>query len=222
MSLIVLNFHGLGTPHADVPEDERPYWLPFNEFAALLDRIWTKHDPRSFAFTFDDGNASDLEAARMLRARGATGSFFALGGRLGMEHYLSADDLKELAAMGMVVGLHGHDHVDWRRCDDAALDREIGDARETLAAALGAPITEAAIPFGRYDRRVISALRKAGFSRIHTSDGGTAKARARVWNRNTLRADMSDQVLSEILAGRWSLAHNLRRSAKSFVKRNLI
>ncbi len=222
MDLIVLNFHGLGDPHEAIPDDEKPYWLSHDAFGALLDRIWSDYDPKRFAFTFDDGNASDLGAAESLLAKGAKGSFFALAGRLGEDHYLSPADLRELSRMGMTVGLHGRDHVDWRRCEPEQWSSETTAARNELEDALGAPITEAAIPFGRYDRRVIGRLRRQGFDRIHTSDGGIAHAASSVWNRNTLRCDMSEAELVAILEGRWSARQRAKRALSSFVKRNLV
>lgn len=222
MSLIVLNFHGLGEPHAGVPAGERPYWLTHKAFSDLLDRIAGDFDLSRFAFTFDDGNLSDMEAAEMLAARGATGRFFALAGRLHEDHYLDADDLRRLREMGMVVGLHGRDHVDWRSCDDQALESEIDAARGELEVALGTPITEVAIPFGRYDSRVISKLRQAGFARIHTSDGGFADPRGTVWNRNTLRNDMKEDAVTLILNGGWSLSQNFKRVITGIAKRHII
>ena len=221
MSLIVLNFHGIGEPHAGVPMDERPYWLSQDLFCDLLDRIAAEYDPQEFAYTFDDGNASDILAAEMLAERGAAGRFFVLAGRLGDEHYLSGTDLRQLKEMGMIVGLHGRSHVDWRACDDTDMHVEIDVARSDLEAALGARIDEVAIPFGRYNRRVIAKLWQARFERIHTSDGGLTIPEAKVWNRNTLRNDMDEAVLHKTLSGQWSRAQNLKRAVRSMMKRHV-
>lgn len=222
MSIIVLNFHGIGEPHSGIPDDERPYWLDIAMFEDLLERIWTHHEPRRYAFTFDDGNASDLLAAEMLAARGATGRFFVLAGRLDDDFYLSRDDIVKLRKDGMIVGLHGHDHLDWRRCDPATFEKEIEFSRRQLEQSLQSRVDEVAIPFGLYNRAVMTGLRKAGFHRIHTSDGGTATAGAKIWNRNTMRKDMTSDQIDSILAGRWSMARNLRRSLAAFAKRNVV
>ena len=221
MSLIVLNFHGLGEPHADVPADERPYWLSHKAFSDLLDRIACDFEPGRFAFTFDDGNASDMYAAEMLAKRGAIGHFFALAGRLERQHYLGAKDLQRLHDAGMVVGLHGRDHVDWRTCDDQTLASEIDAARSELEEAIGAPVAEVAIPFGRYNSRVFAKLRRAGFTRVHTSDGGLADPGGKIWNRNTLRNDMDADALSLILSGNWGISQNLKRSITGIAKRHI-
>jgi peptidoglycan/xylan/chitin deacetylase (PgdA/CDA1 family) len=222
MRLTVLNFHGLGEPHARVPADEHRYWLDHAAFDALLDRIWLDPLPRRFAFTFDDGNKSDLLAAEKLARRDAVGRFFVLAGRLGEEHYLSAADLGELRDMGMIVGLHGRDHVDWSTCSDDQLASEIGEARQELEAALGSAVNEVAIPFGRYDRSVMGLLRRSGFARIHTSDGGTVEPGARIWNRNTLRSDMTEDQIGRVLSEHWPIAQDIKRRVSSFAKRHIL
>ena len=217
--MIALNFHGIGTPHDGVDEHERAYWFSHDQFADLLARIWREHDPAQFAFTFDDGNKSDLAAAEMLAGRGATARFFLLTGRMGDGAYCAPEDARALVKMGMVVGLHGRNHVDWRKCDHAALLDETQAARAELAAVLGEPVDEVAIPFGAYDSRVISALRQQGFARIHTSDGGRCQPSARIWNRNSLHQNLSQAELSAILHGRFSPLRRLRAGASQMLRR---
>ncbi|MXO75653.1 hypothetical protein GRI40_10535 [Altererythrobacter aerius] len=67
---MAVNFHGLGTPHTAVAEDERPFWLPLERFEQILGRIARSPDPARFVVTFDDGNASDIMAADALARRG--------------------------------------------------------------------------------------------------------------------------------------------------------
>lgn len=223
MRVIALNFHGIGVPHAGVPAEERPYWFSHTAFAELIDRIWRNHDPARFAFTFDDGNASDLAAAELLARRGVKARFFLLTGRMGHAHYCSADDARELLRMGMVVGLHGRDHLDWRKLDDAQLRAETLGAREELADAIGQAVEEVAIPFGRYNRRVLRWLSRQGFTHIHTSDpGAIGGLHAHIWNRNTLRSDMGGDQLEQILAGRWPPHLHLRNAVSRLARRGLV
>jgi peptidoglycan/xylan/chitin deacetylase (PgdA/CDA1 family) len=131
----------------------------------------------------------------------------------------SREDARELARQGMIVGLHGRNHVNWRNLDDAGLADETVTARAELADALGQPVSEVAIPFGSYDRRVIAWLRAQGFERIHTSDGGTFRPAAAVWDRNTLRSDMAEDEVTDILLARESAASYWRRQAKRLLFR---
>lgn len=217
----MLNFHGIGQPHGGVPPEEIPYWIGRERFRSLLDHIWEKHDPQDFAFTFDDGNASDLDAAELLAERGTIGRFFLLTGRFDHPEYVSCANARALVDSGMAVGLHGRDHVDWSKLDVAGLASETVAARTELADAIGRPVTEVAIPFGAYDRRVMSWLKKQGFAHIHTSDQGKASDDARIWNRHTLRSDMTDAAIEAILIGRPTPAQRARRMASRIYKRYL-
>lgn len=197
---VALNFHGLGTPHAGVDADERPFWLSFDAFEQILDRMDADPAPHRFLVTFDDGNHSDLEAAERLRRRGRDGRFYVLAGRIGQPGYLSADELKSLTTSGAVVGLHGRCHVDWRALDDRQLTDETVAAREEISAATGRPVDEVAIPFGAYDSRIFAWLEHQGFRHIVTSDRGTFDPSSRVWNRNTIMAEMDAAAIDAILA----------------------
>jgi peptidoglycan/xylan/chitin deacetylase (PgdA/CDA1 family) len=215
-----LNFHGLGTPHSSVEADERPFWLSFDAFERILDQMDADPAPDRFMVTFDDGNHSDVEAADRLRRRGRTGRFYVLAGRIGTPGYLSTADLKGLAANNAVVGLHGRSHVDWRLVDDQPLADETIAARGEIAAATGHPVEEVAIPFGAYDSRVFAWLERQGFRHIVTSDRGTFDPAARVWNRNTVMADMDADAIDAILKpGRHPFAQIKMAASQAYRRR---
>ncbi|MXO75652.1 polysaccharide deacetylase family protein [Altererythrobacter aerius] len=134
---------------------------------------------------------------------------------------MSAADLRSLVRGGMTVGLHGRDHLDWRRLDENALADELVGARHTIAAAAGRSVDEVAIPFGAYDRRVIRRLQEEGFARILTSDRGTFRPSARIWNRTSIRDDMTDAEIGAILSGHARPATRIRRAASRFARRHL-
>lgn len=214
---VILNFHGVGTPGRALEPGEAPYWIGVDRFEEIVRLI--RAAPRRVGITFDDGNASDLAICAPILAREGLGArVFVLAGRLGAPGSLSADDLRRLQEMGFGIGSHGHDHVDWRRLDGAGAARELCLARETVAAACGRPVREAAIPFGAYDRRVLSRLHRHGYARVYTSDGGDARPGFLV-PRNSMRADMPLERIRDILAGRESPVRRLRRRAAMLGKR---
>jgi len=217
MSTPVLNltFHGIGEPPAAVGVAERDVWLSEADFAASLDAIGTLPEA---TVSFDDGNASDLQIALpALRERGIGATFFVVAGRLGEPGYLSAEDLRALRDEGMTIGLHGMHHQRWRGLSDDELDEEISEARRRLEDAAGAPLDAAACPFGAYDRRVLSRLRRAGFAAVFTSDGGWASRGAWLQARNTLRAGDGAAAVATIAADDGAAArskHKLKTLAK--------
>jgi len=211
-----LTFHGLGEPPRALDGGEAGTWVDAKRFEALLDAVAGRDDVR---ITFDDGNASDVAIGLpALAARGLTATFFVVAGRLGREHFLSAAQVRELRDAGMRIGNHGMRHRAWRGLDAAALDEELRVARRMLEDVVGAPVDEAACPFGAYDRRVVGALRRGGYRRVFTSDRGTAGDAAWLQARNTMTPADGPETLTAIGA-RSSPAARAAGRARLAVKR---
>jgi peptidoglycan/xylan/chitin deacetylase (PgdA/CDA1 family) len=199
---LILNFHGIGTPHAAVDPDEHRVWMSREKFAVLLDHVAALQAAQAMpiAITFDDGNASDADIALPeLSRRNLKAAFFVCAGRLDTPQYLSRAAVGELLDAGMQVGSHGMHHRDWRTLDDAALGEEVGTARRQLEEACGRPVTAVAIPFGAYNRRVLARVRAEGFACAYTSDRGYARCTAWLKPRNTLRLDSVEDDISRWL-----------------------
>lgn len=214
---INLTFHGVGQPERRLDPGEDAVWLDLAEFDAALHSVTGRSDVR---LTFDDGNASDvIHALPALRQRGLTATFFVSAGKLGAPGYLDRAGVAALAAAGMRIGCHGMDHRDWRRLDGHQLREELLDAKRILEAIVDRPVTEAACPFGSYDRRVLRSLRRFGYSRVFTSDRGTAPARRWLQPRNTVHTGDVRSELAGVLTGEASGYGALRRGARLAAKR---
>lgn len=212
----ILTFHGLGAPPPWVEGSERTVWVDRDLFDATLDEVARWGD--DVAITFDDGNRSDAEIALPeLRQRGLSATFFVVAERIGEPGYLDADDLRELARDGMVVGSHGLEHRSWRTLDDDLLDTHLQRARSILEEALGSPVTEASCPFGEYDRRVLKHLRRSGHERVYTSDGGATSRDGWLQARTTIQSDWGPPATC--LAQPDGAREQLLRTAKRTVKR---
>lgn len=210
---IGINFHGIGTPKRPLEPGEAPYWLSVEQFERVLDRIAADPDPNRFTITFDDSNLSDHDIALpALSARGLRARFFVLTGRIGQAGSLDADHLHRLQDADMTIGSHGIDHLAWPTLDDAALVRELSESRAQLEMICALPVTEAGIPFGRYDVRVLRALRIAGYTAAWSSDGGTWQKNAFLRPRTSLREDMTDHQIQAVLSGRVAPLRRLRRA----------
>ena len=176
----ILNFHGIGKPHAAVDAGEASVWVSRATFVALLDEVVAlrSYVAPKIRITFDDGNMSDATIAMPeLLKRDLTAIFFVCSGRVGARHHLDRRAIGDLLDCGMQIGSHGMHHRDWRTLTAETLDEEATTARRQLEDICGGPVTRAAIPFGSYDRRVLARLRKENFKTVYTSDTGLGAAR---------------------------------------------
>jgi peptidoglycan/xylan/chitin deacetylase (PgdA/CDA1 family) len=219
MRYIILNFHGVGMPPPEREGGEANYWITPDFFNEILARVH-RHDRARVSITFDDGNKSDLAiGAEALARHKMKASFFILAGRIGDANSLDRSEIRELAAMGHEIGNHGADHVDWTALDETGLERELQEARSMLSQITGSPVTSAAIPLGRYNRRVVTELKRRGYQRFYSSDGGCIRSRMIPLPRTSVRADMSMDDIDQILAGQEPLSRRLRRPLARLAKR---
>ena len=210
---VVLNFHGIGDPERPLEPGEARYWVASAQFEAVLDRVAAHPGRHRLRVTFDDGNRSDRTIALpALAARGLTAGFFVLSGRIGRPGSLDEADIAALRAAGMEVGSHGVAHRDWSALDPAALTAELEGSKARLEAVCGTPVSSAAIPFGRYDAAVLTALRAAGYTTAYSSDGGTMRPGDFPRPRTSVQGAMTPAQIDAILTGRLAPARRLRRA----------
>jgi len=217
---LILNLHGIGTPHDRVSADESFFWVSRQAFTTLLDSIVVAQSKVPIIITFDDGNTSDATIALPeLKRRKLKASFFVCAGRIGTSHYLDRIGLADLIAAGMEIGTHGKDHRKWRGLDEMALNAEVREARRQIEDLCGIAITKAAIPFGSYDRRLLRRLHHESFECVYTSDRGLAHAGAWLKPRDTMDKTWREADMKRILAARPSLKARLRRDIAMLYKR---
>jgi peptidoglycan/xylan/chitin deacetylase (PgdA/CDA1 family) len=210
----IINLHGLGDAPRELDSGEERFWLPVNSFEEILDYAATpgRHGRARMALTFDDGNRSDVDIALpRLLARNLSAQFFVVAGRIGAPHFLDTWHLRKLSAVGMTIGMHGFDHVEWRGLSDAALRREIEEARAMIEDVVGGPVLDVAIPYGSYDRRVLRCLRDAGYRGVYTSDGGSCLSAAWVKPRTCVTRDMQASDIEALHASATLAATMLNR-----------
>lgn len=215
---IALIFHGIGQPNRRVGPDEAPYWVSASRFERVLAAVADR--PEAYEITFDDGNLSDHEIALpILQKFDLRARFFVLSGRIGATGSLDKSHIRALSAAGMTIGSHGIDHVAWPTLPDAELQNELQGSRACLEDICGHAITEAGIPFGRYDARVLRALRSAGYHSAWSSDGGRYRGSDYLKPRTSLRGDMEAGEIQAVLSGKMTLRRRLRRAVRMAQKR---
>ncbi len=182
---IVLVFHGIGTPPADCPKEDLPFWVKREKFLQTLDIAKERGDT---LITFDDGIDSDFHIALpALLERKLPGIFFPLTGMLGKPGFLTRDQLRILSEEGMEIGSHGHNHLDWAKVDQATREKDIKESFEILESIQGSSCRQAAFPFGSFDRRVLASLKKLGVQKAYSCSRGKTNLNNFLIHRTSIR-----------------------------------
>jgi peptidoglycan/xylan/chitin deacetylase (PgdA/CDA1 family) len=114
--------------------------------------------------------AGPAERGRMMEALAESVGVW-LPPDLARKLYLTREDWRSLAALGMRVGAHSASHPRLTQVDDAELDREVGESVGAIAE-FCSPVAFA-YPDGAFDERVVGRLRAAGVASAVTCDAGT-------------------------------------------------
>jgi peptidoglycan/xylan/chitin deacetylase (PgdA/CDA1 family) len=152
--------------------------------------------------TFDDGHISNYEIALpALAARNLTATFFLTGSWIGSRAgYMDWNQVQSLQAAGHQIGAHGWSHTLLTHCDNNALQQELQIARLTLEDKLGAAITTMSLPGGRFDQRVLTACKAAGYTHVYTSNPHAEPATLPfLIGRLNLRSNTSLDTLTQLL-----------------------
>lgn len=170
--------------------DAALYKISSVEFSSHLEAISVKikekptlvtdwnNDASAVFITFDDGGNSALKAAEVLENKGWYGHFFITTGRIGMENFVSRDEIIQLHRRGHVVGSHSDSHP----LRMASLSREeiFNEWRvsiEKLAEILGEKIMVASVPGGFYSKEVAECAETNGIEFLFNSEPTTALRR---------------------------------------------
>jgi len=126
--------------------------------------------------SFDDGYLSQYtEALPILRAHQWPG---VLNLEVNFLHGVDAMRpwrVRRLIAAGWEIDAHTLTHPDLTRLDDAELWRQVDGSRVALRTIFHVPVDFFCYPAGRYDARVIAAVKRAGFLGATTTNYGLAR-----------------------------------------------
>lgn len=164
--------------------------------------------------TFDDGHLSNFEfALPILQAHALKASFFiTVGWTSRRAGYMGWQELRALHQAGQRIGAHGWTHSLLTHCSPRRLHSELVDARLTLEDKLGTPITTMSLPGGRYNQRVLTACREAGYQQIFTSvPKAEPEPTPLTVGRLNVRGDMSLEWISNLFQPGSKTLYGLKR-----------
>lgn len=122
--------------------------------------------------TFDDGHASNYEAAQRLANRSWTADFFVNPSTIGSSHYLTWGQLRDMADWGMSIQSHGQTHRFMDELSTQEIQQELLLSKSEIEQQLGRPVRVFAPPGGRMRKEVPRIARDLGYTHICTSNAG--------------------------------------------------
>lgn len=112
-----------------------------------------------FLVTFDDGDPSIIGISDILEQYRIKPMIFI--------NSANADDrlIKHAVKKGWIIGSHGRNHIDLTRVDRDDLARELAGSKLDLERKSGTRVVNLAYPYGKFNKRVEKAAKKAGYKR---------------------------------------------------------
>src|SRR5579864_5043539 len=186
---VFLMYHELGLPGREPCQREPGYTryvVPQAEFLKQMQtmagegyhgvsvgRAIQSFGSKSVCITFDDGCETDLSCAGpALKELGFGATFYITLGFLGRPGYLSQTQVRKLHTLGFEIGCHSQSHPYLTDVDERALQDETAGAKQRLEQIIGAKVEHFSCPGGRWDQRVLEAVKRAGFQTMATSRTG--------------------------------------------------
>jgi len=205
----ILMYHLIAPPPADAafPElfvrpsdfDEQMTWLASHGFQAVtLHRVyeyWLDGTPlpaHPIVLSFDDGTmGQEVHALPVLRKLHWPGVLNLKVSALKSRFTMPAWRVRNLLAAGWELDAHTITHPDLTRVEDAQLWHEVDGSRLELQQLFHVPVDFFCYPSGRYDARVVAAVRRAGYLGATTTNYGLARPHD-IYTLGRIRIDGSD------------------------------
>lgn len=195
---LIVGVHDLSEP-ADAKGEELDSWVAFSTAQPLLDTILANSRQTGVPLhvTSDDAFRSDYELLLpWLVDNRVKATFFVPTAFLDRPGRLTTGQLREMAALGIRIGVHGVRHLDWTGVGEAEFLNDVRDGRDRLQQTLGLAVDTVAPPYGRYDRRVLALLVSDGYREIHCCRPGLALITETLKPRNMIKQGAIASVLA--------------------------
>jgi peptidoglycan/xylan/chitin deacetylase (PgdA/CDA1 family) len=182
-------YHVVATPKPGAPNPQ--LWVTESTFASEMDALrragywaitlrqaydaWTRGAPlprRPIVVSFDDGYLGDYTHARPVLHRLGWPGVLNLELRNVGPGGLTPHEIRALIAAGWEIDSHTVDHPDLTTVDAQRLQYELVASRKAIKTRFGEPADFFCYPSGRYDTRVIDAVKAAGYLGATTTNEG--------------------------------------------------
>jgi peptidoglycan/xylan/chitin deacetylase (PgdA/CDA1 family) len=119
---------------------------------------------RPVILTFDDGYADFYTTALpILRSHDFTAVAYVVSGFIGRSGYMTAAQVEAADRAGIEIGSHTVDHANLTTQSSINLSYQLSASKQALEQLLGHPVLSFCYPSGRFNARVVAAVRAAGY-----------------------------------------------------------
>ncbi|TML26100.1 MAG: polysaccharide deacetylase family protein [Actinobacteria bacterium] len=176
-------------------------WLAAHGFHAVtLHQVydyWLRGTPlpaQPIVLSFDDGTLGQhTHALPVLRKLHWPGVLNLKVNALKSKYTLPPWRVRQMLAAGWELDSHTITHPDLTQVGDAQLWHEVDGSRVELRQMFHVPVDFFCYPSGRYDARVIAAVRRAGYLGATTTNYGLARP-ADIYTLDRIRINSSDGI----------------------------
>lgn len=119
--------------------------------------------PTIVTTSWDDGDPNDLRIAELLVSCGLPGTFYIPLSRELERSVLSKAQMSSITQAGFEIGAHTVSHRTLTDLSGAEIETEVWESKVRLEQSLGCDVSMFCYPRGRYDARVLRAVKHAGF-----------------------------------------------------------
>jgi peptidoglycan/xylan/chitin deacetylase (PgdA/CDA1 family) len=149
---------------------------------------------RPVVLTFDDGYREDFTNVRPLLASRHWPGVLNLAVRNLLDRKLTVPQIRLMIRQGWEVDAHTINHLDLTTLSAPELRHEVAGSRQWIRLRFHVPVDFFCYPSGRYNSRVLAAVRSAGFLGATIESFGPASPRDGLLTLPRIRVDGSDGV----------------------------
>ena len=150
-------------------------WLYGNGYKIInIDDLLNGNIPeKSVVLTFDDGHISNYEMAfPILQGFGFTATFFIYPTVIGKEGFLSIPQIEEMAQKNMRFESHSLTHPYIVTLNNQDIKHEVYESKIQIQKILNCEVNHFSVPFGFYNKYLISCLKESGYKSLITENFG--------------------------------------------------
>ena len=136
---------------------------------------------------------------------------------------MSQSQVRELHAAGFEIGCHSLTHPYLTDIDDNRLRDETAGAKDRLEQIAGVRVDHFSCPGGRWDARVLQAVKQSGFRTMATSRTGVNFSTTNLFTlaRVAILNEMSGDTVFRICQGKGLAASQMKERVRDGLKRAL-